>query len=217
MTSPARRTARYYDRLSHIYDFLTSGSEGQMTRRALNQLAIRDGEKILEIGFGTGKAISHLIMQSGGAGNVVGIDLSMGMCQRTKTTLLRNSGLQCPALIQGDGCYVPLKSTVFDAIFLSFTLELLSAENIVNCLNECKRLLVSDGRLGLVCLLAEQTASIAEQIYTRLHEKIPHLLDCRPIPITTILVNAGYAVNTMEKFSLGGIPIACVVAHAANS
>lgn len=217
MPSSLHRTARYYDRLSHIYDFITTGPEDRITRRAINQFAIRDGEKILEIGFGTGKAISHLIMQSGHAENVVGIDLSMGMCQRAKKKLIRNSALECPALIQGDGCYVPLKPTVFDAIFLSFTLELLSAENIVNCLNECKRLLVSDGRLGLVCLLAEQPASIAEQIYTSLHEKIPYLLDCRPIPITSILVHAGFSVKTLEKFSPGGIPIACIVAHAANS
>ncbi len=217
MSNSNKKTAQYYDRLSPWYDLLTGSSENQITGHALDFLDIKPGEKLLEIGFGTGNAIPRIISKVGEAGVAVGLDLSMGMCQQTRRKLTSKADNHLPLLIQGDACFMPLKSATFDGIFMSFTLELLSAEQMYFCLDEIKRLLVSGGRFGLVSLLSEESPRFAERAYTKLHQKFPQVLDCRPIPVESILVNVGYTILTLKRFNLWGIPVGCVVAHAGIS
>ena len=65
-----------YDRLSRVYDLLTTAGESHIRRQALAMLDTRPGERLLEIGCGTGKAMVELAKI---AGCVVGVDLSPGM------------------------------------------------------------------------------------------------------------------------------------------
>jgi ubiquinone/menaquinone biosynthesis C-methylase UbiE len=54
-----KSTQKSYDRLSVIYDLFTS-SEGEIRQKALDLMAAKAGETILEIGFGTGHALAAL-------------------------------------------------------------------------------------------------------------------------------------------------------------
>ena len=67
-----------YDRLSRWYDWFSSG-ESRITKLGLHILDVKPGEKVLEIGFGTGKALLDLADSTGEAGAVYGIDISPGM------------------------------------------------------------------------------------------------------------------------------------------
>jgi len=53
----ARRT---YDRLSRRYDLLAAAGERRCREAGLRLLAVKEGERVLEIGCGTGQALTAL-------------------------------------------------------------------------------------------------------------------------------------------------------------
>src|SRR5512147_2098615 len=68
-----------YNRLSRWYDFVAGGTEEKYRDWGLEKLAAQPGEKILEIGFGTGHCLVSLAKAVGPAGHVLGLDISDGM------------------------------------------------------------------------------------------------------------------------------------------
>ena len=69
-----------YDRLSKWYDLLEGGWETPPRRVGLEMLAPRAGERLLEIGCGTGSALAELPAQV----RAVGLDLSAGMLAQAR-------------------------------------------------------------------------------------------------------------------------------------
>src|SRR5512143_1109075 len=73
-----------YDRMSRFYDVLAGGSERKLRSLALQQLHLRPGESVLEIGFGTGTSLVQMAEAVGGEGQVHGIDISSGMLRTSR-------------------------------------------------------------------------------------------------------------------------------------
>src|SRR5512140_15660 len=55
-----QRRRASYNRLAPIYDWISGPSETALRQEGLRLLAPRLGERLLEIGFGTGQALPHL-------------------------------------------------------------------------------------------------------------------------------------------------------------
>lgn len=147
--SAARRA---YNRMSRIYDLLAGSSEAQFIHLGLDMLAVRAGETVLEIGSGTGTALFALCQQAEDKGSVNGLDLSPGMLQVAHNRLVK-VGLEGRAhLLSGDGAALPYSDQSFDALFMSFTLELFDTPEIPCVLAECHRVLQPGGRLGVVAM-----------------------------------------------------------------
>ncbi|MFC2034094.1 methyltransferase domain-containing protein [Chloroflexota bacterium] len=66
----------FYDRTSKIYDYITGSFERKYAQRALNYLSVKDGEIVLEIGFGTGHILKRLAESVGETGKAIGVDIS---------------------------------------------------------------------------------------------------------------------------------------------
>ena len=198
-----------YDRLSRFYDSF-SGGERSLSKTALELLALQPGENILEIGFGTGHALLEMAHAVGTRGRVEGIDLSPGMLAVASRRVL-HSGLAGNISLQvGDATCLPFPEPRFQAAFMSFTLELFSTTEIPLVLAECRRVLVPDGRLGVVSLARKDTRMVS--YYEWFHARYPRLIDCRPIHVHQVLEEAGYIIlQTLEK-SLWGLPVEIVVA-----
>lgn len=68
-----------YDRMSKWYDLIAGTSEWKFVQVGLDLLDPKEGEVVLDIGFGTGKSVLAISQTVGPTGRVYGLDLSEGM------------------------------------------------------------------------------------------------------------------------------------------
>jgi ubiquinone/menaquinone biosynthesis C-methylase UbiE len=208
--STARRT---YNRLSRIYDLLVGSSETQFIHLGLEMLAVRAGETVLEIGSGTGKALFELCQQAEDKGSVNGLDLSPGMLQVAHNRLAK-VGLEGRAhLLIGDGAALPYSDQSFDALFMSFTLELFDTPEIPCVLAECHRVLQTGGRLGVVAMQKSEHPGWMERLYEWFHEHFPSYIDCRPIDAVGMIQVAGFRLEKRQVKCMWGLPVELVLAR----
>ena len=206
--------AAFYDRIATSYDAIAHSSERESTEQGLAALAAAPGESALEIGYGTGHAISSLARAVGDEGKVAGVDVSEGM-QGVTERLLESEQLDArvdlrvgavPPLEFGDG--------EFDAVFLSFTLELFPDDVIGVVTGEVKRVLKPGGRCGLVTMAKPRTTTEdtpLEKAYVWMHRHFPHIVDCRPIDAEDTLAGAGLEIVHAEHHDIWSLPVAIVV------
>jgi ubiquinone/menaquinone biosynthesis C-methylase UbiE len=207
----ARQT---YSRRARWYDWV----EGRWERRArtlgLEALKVRAGERVLEIGPGTGRACQVLAEDVGPEGRVYGLDLAEGMLAVTRSRLTRGGWLARVGLIQGDGARLPLTAGVVDVVFMSFVLELFDTPEIPEVLAECRRVLRRGGRFGMVSLFLPERPGLTVALYEAAHRMFPRLLDCRPIPVRQMVARAGFSDVAVQKCSLCGLPVMVAVGKA---
>jgi len=202
----ARQT---YDRVSAVYDWLEGPFERRVRQAGLDRLAVRPGQRVLEVGYGTGHGLVALAEEAGPGGLVVGVDLSPGM-QRKARRRLAAAGVSAP-FAEADALALPFRDGCFDAVFLSFTLELFDTPELPAALVELGRVLRGGGRLGVVALSLEHPGWLT-RTYLAGHRRFPRLLDCRPIPTRQLLDDAGYRIETATTRPMWGLPVDLVVA-----
>lgn len=201
----------FYNRISKAYDTLAA-SEKKYIELGLDMLAAREGERVLEVGSGTGHALARLAQEIGETGHVYGIDIAPGMIDVAKERL-QNKGLAGHvSLIRGDAVRIPYCDRSLEGIFISFTLELFQVSEISIVLEECKRVLKDGGRMCVVSLAKDKPLNIAGKIYEWLHTKFPKMLDCRPIPVQSILTEAGFQVIDHQENRMWGLPVSMTLA-----
>jgi demethylmenaquinone methyltransferase/2-methoxy-6-polyprenyl-1,4-benzoquinol methylase len=192
--------------------------EGWWEHRArilgLKALDVRAGERVLEIGPGTGRAFQVLAEKVGPNGRAYGLDLAEGMLGAARARLTRAGQFAHVRLIQGDGAHLPLAAGIVDAVFMSFVLELFDTPEIPQVLAECRRVLRSRGRLGVVSLLLPERPGLMVTLYEGGHRLLPRLLDCRPIPVLEMLAKVGFSDTAVQKTSVWGLPVVVAVARA---
>lgn len=209
----SKSTARSaYDQMSRIYDLLTGSSEAPLMHSGLEMLAAREAESVLEIGCGTGKALFELCAQVGALHQVHGIDLSPGMLRQSYTRLTKAGLHDRVTLLEGDGSQLPYRDACFEAVFLSFTLELFDTPEIPLVLAECQRVLTSGGRIGVVAMLNDGHPSWIVRLYEWFHTHLPAYVDCRPIDAHELIQTAGFCVEKHQIKSMWGLPVELVVA-----
>lgn len=167
-------------------------------------LGIKKGEIVLEIGFGTGHCLKKMAELVGEEGKVYGIDISSGMLEVSKKRLQKDGLLDRVELYCGDASKLLYEDNKFDAVFMSFTLELFDTPEIPKVLNEIKRVLKPSGRLGVVSM-SKEGGNVLLRLYEWLHEKLPQYIDCRPIYVEQSIREAGFEIKYKEKVRLFGL------------
>lgn len=212
----SQSTQSHYDSLSRWYDLLTTWSERSVRMAGLRMLDAQRGEAILEIGFGTGQAVLDLAKSVGDAGKVFGVDLSWGMVARARSKVASAGQSTRAALTHGDANKLPYKAEIFDAIFMSFTLELFNDEEIKAVLSECRRVLKKGGRSCVIALLRKDHANIITRIYDWAHSHFPAAIDCRPIFVRNEILHAGFHIEQAVEMTLWGLPVMLVIAKKTS-
>ena len=204
-------TRTFYDRISGAYDLLADASEGACREQGLRMLDVQPGERVLEVGFGTGHAITMLASTTRASGQVVGIDVSSGMLgvarRRVESAAVGNL-----SFVLSDARALCFPDHVFDASFVSFTLELFELADIAIVLREVGRVLRPMGRLGIVAMAETDDSNAMIDIYKWLHRHFPHFVDCRPINVPQHLERAGFRVTGAQSMAIWGLAVLCALA-----
>jgi len=204
---------RFYGRVSSIYDRVTGAFERRISEKALHGLLIQAGETVLEVGFGSGHMLERMAELIGDEGWACGLDLSSGMVKEAKkrlenARLLNRVGLSC-----GDALRIPFREALFDAVLMSFTLELFDTPDIPVVLREVRRSLKPGGRPAVASLSKMGGSSLMLSLYERAHMMWPTYIDCRPIYVERALREAGFEITKSEKDTISGLPVETVGAH----
>lgn len=192
-------TKAFYDKISHVYDLLAEHSEGPVRRAGLEKLEARSGEKVLEIGFGTGHCLVSLAQSVGPTGKVYGLDLSERMLEVARDILHKAGLADRVELTCGDAVQLPYQPGLIDAIFMSFTLELFDTPEIPKVLAECKRVLRPGGRVVVVGVSKEGENGLILRAFEWTHRHFPNLVDCRPIFVRQSLEDAGFRIESADR------------------
>ena len=212
VTRSKHQARTYYNFISRFYDLLSGGSEGRLRDAAVRRLGVRPGERILEIGIGTGSGLRDLAECAGPSGAAVGVDLSDGMLAVARGRL-RGSRPAAPVrLACADAVRLPFRSGWFHVVFMSFTLELFDTPEIRAVLAECRRVLAQEGRLGVAAMALDPKPGALSRVYQFLHRVFPVWVDCRPIDCRRAVDEANLRVTSSARESLFTLPVDIVIA-----
>jgi phosphatidylethanolamine/phosphatidyl-N-methylethanolamine N-methyltransferase len=141
MTSPPVEIV--YERLAPLYDVIYGALLEPGRRRAMARLAPRSGERILEVGIGTGFGLRHYPAQC----RIVAIDLSEAMMARAHARLLRQR-LDHVLLCRMDAGRLAFADEQFDAVYAPYLINVVP--DPVGVTREMVRVCRSGGRLVLL-------------------------------------------------------------------
>ncbi len=204
---------RSYNAMSRVYGLLSDSSEKRFVRTAIEELLRPSaGEHILEPGFGAGQVLVALAELVGEDGHIDGIDISDGMVAQARKRVARAGLEQRVSIRQGSVTALPYKARSFDAVFMSFTLELFSDELIPAVLAQIRRVLKPTGRLCVACMSAESGNATMEKLYRWSHRRFPHFVDCRPIAAATWLTRTGFEITQRRTLDMWGLGVDLLLA-----
>lgn len=200
-----------YNRMSKWYDLLAGSSERKFTEVGLQKLNVKAGEKVLEIGFGTGHSLLALARRMGTTGKVYGVDLSDGMFQVASKRLSEYGMSDRVELHCGDATQLPFPDNFFDAVFMSFVLELFDTPELPLVMQECQRVLNRIGHVGIVALSKKERITV--RLYEWFHMRFPAYVDCRPIFTRQTVEAAGFHVTDITEMVMWGLPVDIIIAN----
>lgn len=202
-----------YDKMAQYYNHFGGQFERRFREAGLTMLDVKPGERVLEIGYGTGEALAELATASGPGGQVSGIDISDGMRDQAQQHLAATGLADRVTLTSGDAASLPYLDGSFDAVFMSFTLELFDTPEIPTVLDECKRVLLPSGRLCVVAMALADHPKLMSRLYVWSHRHFPNYVDCRPIPAAEMIRDAGFELGGEQRLSMWHLPVDVVVAQ----
>lgn len=114
-------TSSLYDLWSLFYDYTFGALVRHRQFRAIEQFNFQEGDRVLDIGVGTGMCLPHYP----GHVKVIGMDLSEGMLRKAKDKCDEKGLKQC-RLVRADAMFPPFAEQSFDHILISHTVSVVS-------------------------------------------------------------------------------------------
>jgi ubiquinone/menaquinone biosynthesis C-methylase UbiE len=207
-----REAQANYDKIARWYDLAEGFWERKLRYDGLRKLDASEREIILDVGIGTGQETVALARSVGESGRVVGIDISSKMLQIARSRIEKKDLIGRVSLLQCDADHLPFKAETFDGIFMSFTLELFDTPEIPVVLEELMLALRPGGRICVVSLSRSGGRSVARDLYERVHDRFPIVVDCRPIFVRRAMEEVGFEVIDATQSSIWGLPVEIVLA-----
>lgn len=136
-------TNKIYDLWSQTYDYTFVPLILKRVRRAIMQLRLRPGDRVLDMGVGTGASLGFYPRNI----SIVGLDLSAGMLAQAAMKC-REQGLTHCQLIRADALNPPFEPASFDHVVITHVISCVSDPN--RLLNVAAQLVKPGGRVVLL-------------------------------------------------------------------
>jgi phosphatidylethanolamine/phosphatidyl-N-methylethanolamine N-methyltransferase len=120
MQEPTTRVL--YDNQSRTYDKMFGRLVQRRIRTAISHMNIQAGDRVLDLGIGTGAALQYYPFDRG---HIYGIDLSAGMLQHC-VNRMRDLGRTNATVVQGNALDLPFGDDTFDHVFISHVISVVS-------------------------------------------------------------------------------------------
>ena len=120
LTMDEHTTSRIYDRFSVVYDKTFGRLVQRRQRIAIEQLGLEAGDRVLDLGVGTGLTIPMYPEDV----TIVGLDLSWGMLEEARRRALE-AGRKA-WVVQADALRPPLRPESFDHVLITHVISVVS-------------------------------------------------------------------------------------------
>jgi ubiquinone/menaquinone biosynthesis C-methylase UbiE len=151
---PTTETTGLVIRTPRRYDFrlwLASwGREGRFRDEEIRLARITPGDRVLDVGCGTGSLTIAAARAAGPTGRVVGVEPGIEMIERARAKA-RRAGLQIE-FVATAGEALPFPDGSFDVVLVSLVLHQLPSEPLHGTMGEIRRVLAPGGRFLAVDL-----------------------------------------------------------------
>jgi phosphatidylethanolamine/phosphatidyl-N-methylethanolamine N-methyltransferase len=143
---------RRYDRIAGLITFFEwmLFVPPQLRQRAAIRLGLKAGDRVLEIGCGTGRNFPYLRQQIGARGTLYGVDLSSGMLRRARSLCSREGWTNVKLTQQDAADYVapePLDGILFGLSYNTMPHHLTVLQNAWKQLRPGGRLVIVDAKV----------------------------------------------------------------------
>ncbi len=206
-TISSEEARRFYDRLGSGHDW-AERYESRAKTRAIVGLGLAAGQRVLDVGVGTGKEQARLMAAVAPNGQVVGIDISPVMLGLTRS---RTGASVCLA----DARHLPFADGGFDRLFCAYVLDLIQAADLSGILTEFRRVLKPGGRLALVSLTegVDPASRLLVAVWKLAYAVSPVACGgCRPLRLARLVERAGLEVLSRDVVVQLGVPSEVVIA-----
>jgi phosphatidylethanolamine/phosphatidyl-N-methylethanolamine N-methyltransferase len=136
-------TRNIYNVWSYFYDLFWPAIVHRRTSRAIEQMHIRPGERVLDVGVGTGLALRSYPPHA----RVVGIDLSEGMLRRARRRVAQDH-MNWVQLALGNALQLPFPDQTFTHVLLSHVITVVS--DPVKLIEETRRVTRPGGQIVII-------------------------------------------------------------------
>jgi len=155
----AMQLQEYFDQLAPTWDKELTPERLQCLGKIVKDLRIKAGDRVLDIGSGTGVLVPFLIAELANGGKIVALDFSMEM-------LVQAQAKHFPPIVgfaQADVLAIPLADSSVDLAICNSALP--HFRDKANALKETARVLRDNGRL-VIC------HTMSREMLNRLHQSI---------------------------------------------
>jgi ubiquinone/menaquinone biosynthesis C-methylase UbiE len=165
--------------------------------QTLNALALNMGERVVDVGCGTGFLINEMAAMVGSSGSLTGIDFSQDMLD---VAVQRCESLPQVKLRQGSAVDLPLDDASFDAA--TCTQTLLYVPDVDQSIAELARVLKVGGRLAIVetdwngAIVNNADPEMTQKIFQSFQKPVPN--PNLPVKLSPMLRKHGFGAIKVE-------------------
>jgi len=190
----AQRTERVYSRISGHYDLFFDRVFQPGREKAMRVLDLKAGERVLEVGVGTGLVLPLYPREV----EVVGIDLSEKMLGEARERINRLA-LRHVSVLKMDAAHLQFPDGTFDAVFAPYVISVVA--NPRRVLAEMKRVTRPGGRIVIVnhFLSRNPVKASLEKALTPLTVHIGFRLDT---PLESVLDDPELVLQAEQRVNL---------------